>query len=228
MKMRHLGITLMTIAVTGMMLAGCGASGSKAADEPDTDESSASLDTEHAGQNQLTEEELLKKIDDYQESIAAAYSTVGTFTTQDIDGNEVTEDIFAEHELTLVNLMATWCNGCVNEMPELEALRAQYEAQGVDLGIVCVVMDTRDNDGSLNEEVIEDAQVLRQNSKAQFPFIVPDLTEFNGRAAQTVGFPETFFVDKEGNIVSRPYLGPSDLEGWTEIVEDVRSDLEAQ
>ena len=34
--------------------------------------------------------------------------SVGNFTTQDVNKNTVTQDIFKEHELTMVNVFATW------------------------------------------------------------------------------------------------------------------------
>ena len=32
-------------------------------------------------------------------------------------------------------------------------------------------------------------------------------------------FPETFFVDKNGNIVGETYMGSDDLAGWKDAVE---------
>lgn len=41
----------------------------------------------------------------------------------------------------------------------------------------------------------------------------------NGRLNGVSAFPETFFVDKEGNIVGETYSGSHTLDGWKEIVE---------
>ena len=41
----------------------------------------------------------------------------------------------------------------------------------------------------------------------------------NGRLSGIDAVPETFFVDKEGNIVGDTYVGSHGLEEWREIVE---------
>ena len=63
-----------------------------------------------------------------------------------------------------------------------------------------------------SDELIE--QVVRA-----YPFLVPDSTMMNGRLNGISAFPETFFVDKEGNIVGETYSGSHTLDEWKEIVE---------
>ena len=41
------------------------------------------------------------------------------FSTTDMDGNKVTNDTFADYDLTVVNFWATYCNPCIDELPEL-------------------------------------------------------------------------------------------------------------
>ena len=45
-----------------------------------------------------------------------------TFAAKDMDGNEVTSGIFSESKLTMINVWATYCNPCLNEMPDLGEL----------------------------------------------------------------------------------------------------------
>jgi thiol-disulfide isomerase/thioredoxin len=60
-----------------------------------------------------------------------------TFSLLDMEGNTVTNEIFVQNELTLVNVWATFCGPCINEMPELEAISREYKDTGVTvLGIV--------------------------------------------------------------------------------------------
>ena len=47
----------------------------------------------------------------------------------------------------------------------------------------------------------------------------PDKNMMNGRLQGISAFPETFFVDKNGNIVGETYSGSHTLEEWKEIVE---------
>jgi len=41
----------------------------------------------------------------------------------------------------------------------------------------------------------------------------------NGRLSDMQSYPETFFVDKNGNIVGKTYGGSAGLEEWTEVAE---------
>lgn len=144
-------------------------------------------------------------------------TTVGAFVTSDVFGKEYTEAIFAEYDLTLVNVFTTWCGPCTRELPELEKLRAACAEKGVRLGIVAVVMDARTHLG-VDEAAVADARALAESSGAQFPFLIPDEGEMNGRLTGVATFPESFFVDGDGNIVSEPYIGANDLDGWRGIV----------
>lgn len=142
---------------------------------------------------------------------------VGTFETTDIDGNTYTEAVFADYDLTLVNAFTTWCSPCVNEMPELEQLYQEMKDQGV--GVVGMVMDAVNEDGTASEETVKKAQALKEKTGVTYPLLIPDAGKLNGRVQGLQSFPESFFVDKDGNIVSDAIMGSKDLEGWKEAVE---------
>lgn len=147
-------------------------------------------------------------------------ATVGTFTARDIFGQEYTQEIFQAYDLTLVNLFATWCGPCVEELPVLEQLRQSCAEKGIRLGVIAVVMDAKTADG-VDEYAVAEAQSLAESSGADYPFLIPAETDMNGRLTGISAFPESFFVDSMGNIVSEPSIGANDLTGWTEIVEQV-------
>lgn len=142
---------------------------------------------------------------------------VGDFVTEDIFGETYDKTVFKGYDLTLVNVFATWCSPCVQEMPELEKLRQECNEKGIKLGVVAVVMDAKVEDG-LDSTAIEKAKALAESSKAQFPFIIPDETGFDGRLEGIMAYPESFFVDSEGNIISDPYVGARNSADWAEIV----------
>ena len=144
-------------------------------------------------------------------------TTVGKFETKGVDGKDYTEKVFSDYDLTLVNVFTTWCSPCVNEIPELEKLYEEMKEKGV--GVVGVVLDTVSDDAKQNEDTVKKAGVLQEKTKASYPFLVPDSTMMNGRLNGISAFPETFFVDKEGNIVGETYSGSHTLDEWKEIVE---------
>ena len=144
-------------------------------------------------------------------------TAVGKFKTKGVDGKDYTEKVFSDYDLTLVNVFTTWCSPCVNEIPELEKLYEEMKEKGV--GVVGVVLDTVGDDAKQNEDTVKKAGVLKEKTKASYPFLVPDSTMMNGRLNGVSAFPETFFVDKEGNIVGETYSGSHTLDEWKEIVE---------
>lgn len=163
------------------------------------------------------------------EQPAAATSdadTVGTFETTDIDGNAYTDKVFSDYDLTLVNAFTTWCSPCVNEMPELEKLYEEMKEQGV--GVVGMVLDTVGDDGSVNDETVKKAQVLKEKTGVTYPLLIPDSGFLNGRIQGLQSFPESFFVDKEGNIVGDPIMGSNDFDGWKEAVENQLAALKGE
>ena len=144
-------------------------------------------------------------------------TTVGKFETKGIDGKDYTEKVFSDYDLTLVNIFTTWCSPCVNEIPELEKLYEEMKEKGV--GVVGVVLDTVGDDGKQDDATVKKAGVLQKKTKASYPFLIPDSTMMNGRLNGISAFPETFFVDKDGNIVGETYSGSHSLDEWKEIVE---------
>lgn len=146
-------------------------------------------------------------------------ANVGKFSGEDVFGEKYDESIFAEYDLTLVNCFATWCSPCVREMPELEALRKAYEEKGIKVGVAAVVLDTKYN-GTIDEGAVERAQKLYELSGVGFPYLIPDDNGMNGRLVGIESVPETFFVDKNGNIVSEAYVGARSQEDWEKIVEE--------
>ena len=137
--------------------------------------------------------------------------------TTGVDGKTYTQDIFSKYDLTMVNIFTTWCSPCVNEIPDLEKLYQEMKDKGV--GVVGVTLDTVGSDGKQDEEAVKKAQVLQEKTKASYPFLIPDSGMMNGRLNGISAFPETFFVDKNGNIVGETYSGSHSLDEWKEIVE---------
>lgn len=143
--------------------------------------------------------------------------SLGEFTTQDVNGNEYTQDMFQDYDLTLVNIFTTWCTPCVAEMPELEKLYQQMKDQGVN--VVGFVLDVLNEKGEIVQDDLERAQELVEKTGVTYPVLLPDSGYLNGRLTGIEGFPETFFVDKDGNVVGGTYQGSGGLEDWLEVVE---------
>ena len=97
---------------------------------------------------------------DGTESSAADAGNIGEFSVQDINGETYTQEMFADYDLTMVNIFATWCSPCVGEIPDLQKLWEEMEGKGV--GVVGIVLDAIDVDGNVSEDTIETAKVLAE------------------------------------------------------------------
>lgn len=150
-------------------------------------------------------------------------ANVGEFKTTDVNGKEYTQDVFADYDLTLVNVFTTWCSPCVEEMPEFERFKQEMKEKGIH--VVTVVYDAVTESGEKDEGAIEKAQQLQERAGLTFPMLLPDETKMNGRLAGIDGYPESFFVDKNGNIVGETYLGARSFEDWKEIAEEELANL---
>ena len=145
-----------------------------------------------------------------------AVTDLSNLQTKDIDGKEFSGKNFSDYDLTMVNVFATWCSPCVQEIPDLAEIQKEMKDKGVN--IVGVVTDTVDQTGE-NREALEKAKLIRERSKAEYPFLIPDQNNFNGRLSGIQAFPETFFVDKKGQIVGETYSGSRNKKAWMEIIE---------
>lgn len=151
----------------------------------------------------------------YDEEEMGEGDSLGSFTTEDINGEEYTEAVFQEADLTMVNVFATWCGPCVDEIPYLAELNEKMKDKGGQ--VIGIVMDTVKGTKK-DDEGIKKAQILAEKTKAGYPFLLPDSGYMNGRLSHVQAFPETFFVDKNGKIVGETYSGSRSLEEWEEIV----------
>lgn len=67
-----------------------------------------------------------KEFNDWIQSMMEQASVIGSFEASNLEGEPITEEIFADYDLTMVNLWTTTCGYCIEEMPTLEKLRAEF------------------------------------------------------------------------------------------------------
>ena len=88
-----------------------------------------------------------------------------------LDGNEIDQSILADSDLTMVNVWGTFCPPCRAEMPDLAALHEEYADQGVQ--IVGIVSDVLNQDGTLNEDQVEEARTIAQDAGVSYTNLLP-------------------------------------------------------
>ena len=108
----------------------------------------------------------------------------------DLDGKPVEFADFRGRPI-LLNIWATWCGPCLEEMPSIARLAAGDDLKGRDIAFVCVSTD-------------ESAEGLRQFMKTRgkdWPMTVLRATSIPP-VFQTEGIPATFLIGPDGKIAS--------------------------
>ena len=133
------------------------------------------------------------------------------FETTDLDGKAVSSaDLFAGHKVTMINIWATWCDPCKNELPELEEFAK--ELAGKDCQIIGICEDTSYDDTSAAEakEILAKAGVTYPNIKA---------TDEMLEMMTCLAMPTSYFVDSSGHVLTTPIKG-ADFEKYREKLEE--------
>ncbi len=98
-------------------------------------------------------------------------------------------------KVVFLNIWATWCPPCVEEMPSMEKLYQQLK--GEDFEILAV---------SIDKSGAEAVLPFMKKHKLNFAALI-DSKETLKHKYQTTGVPETFIIDKNGIIVEK-VIGP--------------------
>ena len=120
------------------------------------------------------------------------------FETTDLEGNPVTsEEIFYGHKITMINMWATWCDPCKNELPELAEMAKDFEKKGCQIIGLC--LDAED------EETMAEGRAILNNAGVDYLNITP----FEGREEllPNTMFPTSYFVDENGIVLDEVING---------------------
>ena len=120
------------------------------------------------------------------------------FSSVDIYGEAADSSIFADYDLTMLNIWGTFCGPCIMEMPYLGEMAADMPAGTQMVGLVSDAYD---------QETIKLAQDIAERTGAAYPHIVPDTVLFNFLGRSITAVPTTLFIDKDGNTVGEPIIG---------------------
>ena len=137
---------------------------------------------------------LLQRNSSYDDSGQQASMRIGRpapdFRFPGLDGKMVG---LSDHrgKIVLVNIWATWCPSCVDEMPSMEKL--YQKLKGEDFEILAVSID------SLGEMVVAP---FMKKYKLTFPALIDSAGTIRIRY-RTTGVPESFIIDKNGILVKK-------------------------
>lgn len=138
--------------------------------------------------------------------VAQRGETIPTITLPNLDGTSVTlPDAYAGRPL-LINLWASWCGPCIEEMPELQRFSSTQGANGVQ--VIGIALD--------------DAQAVRaflQRVPVDYPILIdaPGPADAGVRLGNPKGvLPYSALVSADGRLLKQR-IGPfahGEIDGW--------------
>ena len=192
---------LLMVLIVGLLLAGCG--GNSEENVTDTDSSGTSEETNTEEYNS-TEQEI------YVLEFTDAITT---------DGEKVSADVFGNSKLTMINVWATFCGPCINEMPDLGEIAKAYEAK--DFQMLGIVSDVLEGDA----EMLAEAKEIIGETGADYTHLLLNEELYMNLVGASDSVPTTYFFNQKGELLG--YLvGAQSKEVWEEIINGLLEEME--
>ena len=115
-----------------------------------------------------------------------------------LGGSEITA-LSERGHILVINLWATWCVPCRQEMPALDVFAIKYGAHGVD--VIAVSMDDRS----------DLAQVRQVMSAYSFPAALAADSDLRG-LGRVRHIPATFVIDRNGLLARNGWQQPASID----------------
>ena len=151
-------------------------------------------------------------------SAPAPARLLSAFSTTDLEGDPADQSILEDYDLTVVNVWATYCTPCLQEMPDLGEISDGYADKGFQIVGICT--DAVNLDGEILEDVVETAKADAQETGADYLHIVPVGEIFTDLLPRVTGVPTTIFVDSKGQQIGLADIGAKDKDAWIQVIEE--------
>ncbi len=139
---------------------------------------------------------------------ASAKNSFSELKAVDLKSNVVTSEVFKDYDVTMINVFTTWCYYCILEMPELQQM-AEELPENANLIFICA--DAYEAPKDLKEIVDYfklTSTILKMKGKEV-------LSYYN-----ISGYPTSFFVDSQGNILQTA-VGAKSKDGYMKIINSL-------
>jgi cytochrome c biogenesis protein CcmG/thiol:disulfide interchange protein DsbE len=128
---------------------------------------------------------------------------VPNFTLTTFEGEQISLEQL-KGKVVVVNFWASWCKPCEEEAADLEAAWRMYQPRG---DVVFLGVDYVDTE--------PEAMIYLEKFDITYPN-GPDLKTKISQAFRIRGVPETYFIDKDGNLASfkiSPFVSLAEIQG---------------
>ena len=142
---------------------------------------------------------------------------LGEITAESLTGDTIDQTVFAGHKLTVINVWATFCGPCKQEMPVLGKLAEELKDDVQVLGIVTDVVDQSGNPDEVQVQLAKDL-VAASDVGYQNLILNESLAQLGFASLQAV--PATLFVDGDGNLVGKGFYGALEEDDWRQVIDE--------
>jgi thiol-disulfide isomerase/thioredoxin len=139
-----------------------------------------------------------------------------SFSTTDLSGNPADQSIFKDNKVTLVNIWGSFCEPCMEELPDLEKLSADMKSQGV--GVVGILGDAIDSKGEMDQEIIQLGRQVAEKKGVTYPNLA--MTSELSEEIPTQTYPTSVLVNAEGVIIGDPIYGTKSYDEYKELIQE--------
>lgn len=195
--MKKIGIVILIVT---MMLVGC---------QSKTDETSKKDETMIEVAEDNTNDSSVEEtgFENINEKNPVAGQVLKDISATDIEGNLIDETIFNGHKVTVLNLWATWCGPCVEEMPEFEEASKNYKTE--DVQFLGLIIDSEDDEV---KDLLKQLSITYPQIKADEQLKEQIIKKFDY-------VPVTLFVDENGKILENFVPGGTTKEALEKMLD---------
>ena len=138
------------------------------------------------------------------------------FQAMDLDGNEVTQQIFKNADVTMINVWGTFCGPCIDEMPELGEFAREYADKNVQvIGVVSDVPYTETGSQDMANKV---RKIMKQTGADYLQLHTSkDLDRL--LVSNVLGYPTNILVDKNGKLISDSEIVGGTRQDWEDAAD---------
>ena len=129
------------------------------------------------------------------------------FTVRHLDGSPASLSDY-RGKVVLVNVWATWCPPCVDEMPSLQRLYDAFDDE--DFVVLAVSVDSAPGEVNSTGREGGDIGAFAERFGLTFPILHNPGAEIQ-RIYQTTGVPESFVIGRDG-VIYKKVAGPTEWD----------------
>jgi thiol-disulfide isomerase/thioredoxin len=145
-----------------------------------------------------------------------------------LNGRKTNLDFSKKGQVTLIQIMGTWCPNCIDETNLLRALKETYGPKGLE--IVALGFEVGNDSKKQRSRLKKFAKDLQVN----YPVFLAGTSSKEAAAAYfpmlngIMSFPTSILVDRQGKIIAihTGFSGPATGTAYTELVEKFKQEIE--